>query len=152
MNSITIEFEDTSCKKSITVKEARDFINKVLNEIKTDNVELSVSFIDIDRMHELNRTYRNIDAPTDILSFAAMEDVDGFSFVSAGRRKKNIGDILICPQVMRENAKTFNVSSEEELHRLLIHGVLHLTGEDHKTNDATEPMLVKQEEILKKLT
>ena len=82
---------------------------------------------------------------------AAEDEEDGFTFISAGRRKRVLGDILICPEVLKRNAASFNVPEEEELRRLLIHGVLHLSGENHSTNDPTEPMLVHQERILSKL-
>ena len=53
---------------------------------------------------------------------------------------------------MHRNAKAFSVSDDEELHRLLIHGVLHLLGYDHATNDfSTEPMLIKQEGMMREL-
>ena len=59
--------------------------------------------------------------------------------------------MVICPDVLKRNAKTFEVSENEELRRLLIHGVLHLSGENHQTNDMSEPMLIKQEKILSDL-
>ncbi|MBQ4281400.1 MAG: rRNA maturation RNase YbeY [Spirochaetales bacterium] len=102
-------------------------------------------------MHQMNKDFRDIDDSTDILSFAAEDEEDGFSFISAGRRKRVLGDILICPQVLSRNAERFGVTENEELRRLLIHGVLHLSGENHSTNDPSEPMLVKQEKILSKI-
>ena len=62
-----------------------------------------------------------------------------------------LGDILICPQVLSRNAASFGVTENEELRRLLIHGVLHLSGDNHSTNDPSEPMLIRQEAVLKKL-
>ena len=100
----------------------------------------------------MNLQYRGIDDSTDILSFAAEDEAeDGFAFVSAGRRRRVLGDMVICLPVMSRNAAAFGVSDREELCRLLIHGVLHLSGENHETNDPTEPMLVRQESVLKTL-
>ncbi|MCF0262715.1 MAG: rRNA maturation RNase YbeY, partial [Sphaerochaetaceae bacterium] len=88
---------------------------------------------------------------TDILSFAAEDEVD-CAFISAGRHKRILGDMVICPPVMARNANTFNVSEAEELHRLLIHGVLHLSGQNHITNEVSqEPMLQMQEKLLLEL-
>ena len=129
----------------------REYLDKVLAELGLNNVEFSVSFIDEDHMHQMNKEFRNIDDSTDILSFAAEDEEDGFTFISAGRRKRVLGDILICPQVLSRNAASFGVTENEELRRLLIHGVLHLSGDNHSTNDPSEPMLVKQEAVLKKL-
>lgn len=124
------------------------YLEKVLKVLDLTNVEFSVSFIDEDHMHELNFEYRNIDDSTDILSFAAEDNaIDDIPFVSFDEARI-LGDILICPEVMERNSKTFEVPVQEELLRLLIHGVLHLSGENHTTNDPSEPMLIKQEQIL----
>ncbi|MDY4609289.1 MAG: rRNA maturation RNase YbeY [Sphaerochaetaceae bacterium] len=59
-----------------------------------------------------------------------------------------LGDMVISLDSLKRNADYFSVSEDEELYRLLIHGVLHLLGEDHATNDPSEPMLQKQEGLL----
>ncbi|MBO4279562.1 MAG: rRNA maturation RNase YbeY [bacterium] len=151
MNTIDISHEKESFRKLAPVKYVREYLDKVLAELGLNNVEFSVSFIDEDHMHQMNKEFRNIDDSTDILSFAAEDEEDGFTFISAGRRKRVLGDILICPQVLSRNAASFGVTENEELRRLLIHGVLHLSGDNHSTNDPSEPMLVKQEAVLKKL-
>ena len=151
MNTIDISYDNDSFSVLAPRKAVLDYLNRVLSELGLSNVEFSVSFIDEEHMHQMNRDFRGIDDSTDILSFAA-EDDEGFGFVTAGRRKRILGDMLICPEVLIRNAGTFNVSEDEELKRLLIHGVLHLSGENHQTNDSSEPMLVKQEEILRKLS
>ena len=151
MNTIDISYDNASYKALAPRKTVIDYLNRVLDELGLSNVEFSVSFIEEDRMHQMNMEFRGIDDSTDILSFAA-EDDDGFGFVTAGKRKRVLGDMLICPEVLRRNAIGFNVSEKEELRRLLIHGVLHLSGENHQTNDPSEPMLVRQEEILGKLS
>ena len=150
MNTIDVSYDKESYKELAPKKYVLEYLNKVLSEIKLSNVEFSVSFINEVNMKKMNRKFRDIDDSTDILSFAA-EDDDGFGFISAGRRKRVPGDILICPEVLKRNAQTFKVSENEELRRLLIHGVLHLSGENHQTNDPSEPMLIKQEKILSKL-
>ncbi len=150
MNTIDVSYDKESYKELAPKKFVLEYLNKVLSEIKLSNVEFSVSFINEVNMKKMNRKFRDIDDSTDILSFAA-EDDDGFGFISAGRRKRVLGDMLICPEVLKRNAQTFKVSENEELRRLLIHGVLHLSGENHQTNDPSEPMLIKQEKILSKL-
>ena len=150
MNTIDVSYDKESYKELAPKKFVLEYLNKVLSEIKLSNVEFSVSFINEVNMKRMNRKFRDIDDSTDILSFAA-EDDDGFGFISAGRRKRVLGDMLICPEVLRRNAQTFKVTENEELRRLLIHGVLHLSGENHQTNDPSEPMLIKQEKILSKL-
>lgn len=152
MNTIDISYEDASFKAFAPKKTVSEYLVKVLDYLGLKNVEFSVSFVTEASMHAMNKDFRGIDDSTDILSFAAEdEDPDGITFVSAGRRKRVLGDMVICPDVLKRNAKTFEVSENEELRRLLIHGVLHLSGENHQTNDMSEPMLIKQEKILSDL-
>ena len=151
MNTIDISYDNNSYKDLASRKTVVDYLNLVLAELGLSDVEFSVSFIGEDRMHQLNMEFRSIDDSTDILSFVA-EDDDGFGFITAGTRNRVLGDMLICPEVLKRNAMAFNVSEKEELRRLLIHGVLHLSGENHMTNDPSEPMLIKQEEILRNLS
>ena len=150
MNTIDISYDNDAYKTLAPKKEVLAYLNKVLTELKLSNVEFSVTFVDERNMRNMNRKFRAINDSTDILSFAA-EDDDGFGFISAGRRKRVLGDMLICPEVLKRNAERFKVSENEELRRLLIHGVLHLSGDNHQTNDPSEPMLIKQEKILAKL-
>jgi probable rRNA maturation factor len=122
------------------------FALKVLEEIKRDNWELSILFCDDKTIAGLNNQYRNKNEPTDILSFNLGETIkedDKTVFLP--------GDIVISLDSMRENALYFQTPEDEELRRLLIHGILHLDGMDHETLERTEPMLTLQEEILNKL-
>ena len=66
--------------------------------------------------------------------------------------EKELGDVFISLDSMRRNAESFGVDEDEELKRLLVHGILHLEGYDHSSNDfASEPMLIRQEKIMKEL-
>jgi len=127
-------------------EQARRFALKVLEKIKRDNWELSVLICGDKTITELNSMYRDKAEPTDILSFSMGETMrDGDKTVYLP------GDIVISLDTLRENAKYFGTPQDEELRRLLIHGILHLDGMDHKTTDEKEPMLVLQEEILNNL-
>ena len=123
---------------------------KVLDEIKRDNWELSILLCDDKTIKDLNRQYRNKNEPTDILSFNLGETVKN------GKKEVFLpGDIVISLETLRENAQYFQISEDEELRRLIIHGILHLDGMDHNgavcDTEKNEPMLVLQEEILKRL-
>jgi probable rRNA maturation factor len=102
---------------------ARSYILQVLEKLRLDSWDLSVLLCDNAYIRDLNFRYRNRDEPTDVLSFA-----------------------------LGENAEYFKVSEDEELRRLLIHGILHLNGMDHGSNEAEEPMLRLQEQILTELS
>jgi probable rRNA maturation factor len=122
------------------------FALKVLEEIKRDNWELSVLLCGDKKITELNAQYRNKNEPTDILSFSLGSEIqDGNKTVYLP------GDIVISLDTLRENAGYFKTTEDEELRRLVIHGILHLDGMDHGTLDKEEPMLALQEEILDKL-
>jgi len=137
---------------------AVDFALNVLEEIKRDNWELSIMFCDDKTITEMNKEYRNKNEPTDVLSFNLGETMDD------GERAVFLpGDIVISLDTLRENSKYFETSEDEELRRLIIHGILHLDGMDHCASIETggqtentlaisgEPMLVLQEDILGKL-
>jgi probable rRNA maturation factor len=127
------------------------FALKVLDEIKRDNWELSILLCDDKTITRLNTQYRNKNEPTDILSFNLGETIQD------GKRTIYLpGDIAISLDSLRENAVYFQIPEDEELRRLIIHGILHLDGMDHantvcKTTKPNEPMLILQEEILNKL-
>ncbi|MDR2142885.1 MAG: rRNA maturation RNase YbeY [Treponema sp.] len=121
---------------------AASFINRVLVFLGLDNWELSVLFCGNSYIRELNSRYRGRDEPTDVLSFFLGEN-DGQRYLP--------GDIVISLETLEENAVRFKVSPDQELRRLLIHGILHLDGMDHASNVPEEPMLKKQEEILREL-
>jgi len=144
MNRVMVNTETAALPK--WSDSMRRFAGKVLKEIKRDNWELSILLCGDKTITALNSQYRKKNEPTDILSFNLGETVK--------KSKKTVylpGDIVISLDSLRENAKFFNISEDEELRRLLIHGILHLDGMDHKTNDKQEPMLAFQEKILNKL-
>jgi probable rRNA maturation factor len=124
-----------------------DYSLKVLGELGKDNWDLSVLLCNDACIKSLNARYRSKDEATDVLSFelgAAVEDEDGETRYAAG-------DIVISLETLEENARYFKTTGDEELRRLLIHGILHLSGMDHETNDTTEPMLKLQEAMLTRL-
>ncbi|MDR1099017.1 MAG: rRNA maturation RNase YbeY [Treponema sp.] len=117
---------------------------KVLEELGKDNWDLSVLFCNDAYIQSLNARYRRKNEATDVLSFSLGESFDG----EGGETRFLPGDIVISLETLRENARYFEIPEDEELRRLLIHGILHLNGMDHKTNEITEPMISLQEKIL----
>ncbi len=133
---------------SVDTAYADSIISRILSYLGEDG-DFSLHFISDDEMRDLNREYRGIDDPTDILTFAIN---DGEAFPSVEGEEKELGDIFISIDSMNRNADSLMVDRDEELRRLLVHGILHLRGLDHATNDfASEPMLIEQERIMKEL-
>jgi len=123
---------------------AGSFAKSVLKKLDVKNWDLSVLFCNNQYIKSLNAQYRNKDEPTDILSFPLGETSPSGRYLA--------GDIVISLDALEENASAFKVSADEELRRLLVHGILHLSGKDHVTNEAKEPMLKIQEDILACIT
>jgi probable rRNA maturation factor len=126
---------------------ARKYIRKVLKYINQDDWDLSVLFCDNTYIRSLNARFRDRDEATDVLSFVLGETTE-----EEGRTRFLPGDIVISLETLSENARYFRVSEDEELRRLLIHGILHLDGLDHDTNEPTQAMLRLQEKILAELS
>ena len=131
---------------------AQKFIEAVAGALNFDGEEISVLFCNDEYIQELNKSYRNIDAPTDVLSFEndeTYEDEEG--------KWKCVGDIAISLETLPVNAEYFNEDANAELKRLLVHGLLHLNGMDHGEEHIQAgvtpqcQMLVLQENILEKL-
>lgn len=116
----------------------KKIVRLVLKELGVPkDSELSISFIDDIKMRELNRSYRQIDRTTDVLSFPQSEGPD-FTL---------LGDIIISLDTARRHSASYGVRLHEELKKLLIHGVLHLLGHDHKKKKETRIMREKEEEL-----
>ena len=106
--------------------------------------ELSVSLVSNEEIHQLNRDYRGIDRPTDVLSFEcdspweADEDDECIA----------IGDIVIAPDIIEEQRSQYGTTFEQEISLMLVHGCLHVLGYDHIQEDEAEEMEALERAIL----
>ena len=116
---------------------------RILN-INKDAI-MSVTFVDKDFIQNLNKTYRNIDRPTDVISFAFLDDKNE---VINGDLPLDLGEIYICYEVADTNRLAYNNSIKREICFLFVHGLLHLLGYDHMTKEDEEIMFPLQEQIL----
>lgn len=114
-----------------------------------DSAEISVSFVDNDQIQEMNRQYRNIDAPTDVLSFPMGEN--GNYDVNHETGAKILGDIVISVPKAMEQAKTYGHSFEREMGFLTAHSMLHLLGYDHEEPLEKVHMREKEELVMTQL-
>lgn len=108
--------------------------------------ELTLVITDDDEVAELNRQYRGVDGPTDVLSFPAQEPTPGF--VSAPEMAAYLGDILIAFPFTQRQAAGLGRSLRDELQLLAVHGVLHLLGYDHAEPAEEAAMWARQDAIL----
>jgi probable rRNA maturation factor len=140
-----IEIASSGIDEPSWLQRCRRFAAKVLKARGINRWELSVLITDDPTIQELNRRYRGADSATDVLSFSqsAAEELNARSTY------RPAGDIVISLDTMARNAGERKISEEEELKRLLIHGILHLEGMDHP--DEQSEMITIQENILARL-
>lgn len=117
-----------------------------------DNVEISLVIVSDEKIHEINREYRNKDMITDVISFALEDDESDLDLFNIEELNSEIprllGDIYIsAPQTARQ-AVEYEQTFEKELASLAVHGLLHLNGFDHQTDEEAEEMFGLQEKII----
>lgn len=118
-------------------------IDYAINHEKIKNVIFNVIIVDNEYIHKLNKEYRGIDRPTDVISFALEDNADEIE-----SNVRILGDIYISIDKVYEQAKEYGHSNLREICFLMIHGFLHLLGYDHMKEEEEKIMFAKQEEIL----
>jgi probable rRNA maturation factor len=113
--------------------------HRALEVLGLNKAELSIVLVSDAQIRRLNKLYRNKDKPTDVLSFPIGEKVNGWLI---------LGDIVISVDTARRQAKEFGYSLEEELKRLLVHGLVHLLGYDHELGGEEEKKFFELEELV----
>ncbi|HEX3047719.1 MAG TPA: rRNA maturation RNase YbeY [Bacillota bacterium] len=119
-----------------------------------ENAEVSVILVDNEYIQTLNRDYRGYDQPTDVLSFAMLdEQPDTPALIPNDSSRESelpelLGDIFISVEKAFEQAESYGHSPEREFCYLAVHGLLHLLGFDHQSPEETAAMRQAEEEIL----
>lgn len=125
-----------------------DTVKKVLESAMEkehlENTSFNVIIVDNNYIHELNKTYRNIDRETDVITFA-LEDEET---IIIPEEERILGDIYISIDKAKSQAKEYGHSLLRELSFLAVHGFYHLLGYDHETEEEEKIMFQKQEEVL----
>jgi len=130
--------DETGTINDLYTKNMEYTVRMLLKELDLpDNAEISILFTDDRNMRYFNKTYRKLDRTTDVLSFP--QGICDHNCV--------LGDILISVDSVKRQADSYGVRTQEEIDRLLIHGILHLLGHDHK-NKKERDIMREQEDIL----
>lgn len=108
---------------------------------------LNLLLVDRDQIQEMNKTYRNKDKVTDVLSFPQYENLRGGSYQILAPEEE-LGDIIICYDVCRTQANEHSISFREEFLHLAVHGFLHVCGYDHEISESEEKLMEELEEKL----
>jgi probable rRNA maturation factor len=107
------------------------------------HAELSLALVDVDEMTELNEGYRGVSGPTDVLSFECDDpcpvEID---------QPVTLGDVVIAPEIAEQQAAELGHTVEHELNLLLVHGILHLLGYDHDSDDDAAVMQAREQALL----
>ena len=133
--------QDVSVYASLFQKIAKS-AEKIL-ELPED-YELSVTFVRSQTIHKINRDYRNVDRPTDVISFAIRDDEDDF----ISEEEKDLGDNFININYCKKQAKEYGHSYDREMGFLFTHGMLHCLGYDHRCEEDEKVMFALQDQIL----
>src|SRR3990172_9678553 len=105
---------------------------KIIAHLGYPTFDISIILVDMDSMHAYNKQFRHKDKPTDILSFPFHADLKpGEKITATSRDEKNLGDIIICPEYVRNDLERWDQTFEQRMKVLLVHGICHLLGYDH---------------------
>ena len=116
-----------------------------LENLDDERCEISVTFVNMEEIHELNKLHRGVDKPTDVLSFPQFEDV---CEEAPEEGEICLGDVVICRDKAAEQAEEFGHSFEREILYLFVHSVLHLLGYDHMDDEEKAVMRAREEKIM----
>lgn len=165
MNKVQVDFDE---RISEYVKEhtnenidIKDYIEKIvkqaleLNSISFENVCISISSASKEEINKLNLEYRNIDRPTDVLSFPIFEreEIEEFKNIPEDKKLKEVelGDIVLCMDIIYSQSIEYGTGIIREVLYMITHGVCHLLGYDHIEADEKVEMRKLEEEILNHL-
>ena len=139
-------------EEGILTEQMMNTLREAASACTQEDVEISLSFVSLDEIHELNRMYRNVDRPTDVLSFPMFESTKELEEACKVGREEgmtiSLGDVVICMDKIRQQAEEFGHSQERETAYLFTHSVLHLLGYDHETDQEKRQMRQREEEIM----
>lgn len=124
-------------KERIPQKPLMELAERVLHKEKRKYNDLSVVFVTLQRMRQLNRVYRGKDKPTNVLSFPG--------------GKEALGEIVLCPSVIAKDALEYRISFQRAVSWMFVHGLLHLLGYDHKTSKDEKTMTQKEQRYLSQI-
>ena len=137
------EIENLTKEKIEELETIENLLNFIIKKEKLENCLFNIIIVDNEYIHKINKEYRGIDRPTDVISFALEDEKDFIEY-----EFRVLGDIYISLDKVKEQASMYGHSFLRELSFLTVHGLLHLLGYDHMVKEEEEVMFKKQDEIL----
>lgn len=138
------EIFNESGKEIEEITKLQEYMKFIVEKLTIENGIFNIIFVSNEKIHEINKEFRHVDRITDVISFALEDNPD---IVYDDFRL--LGDIYIAIDVAYDQAIEYNHSREREVCFLATHGLLHLLGYDHMTEEEEKEMFGKQEELLK---
>lgn len=114
------------------------------------NTEVDITIVNNEEIHQLNRDYRGVDRPTDVLSFA-LDEGDEEPEIEDGEAEHLLGDIIISAPIAQAQAEEYGHGMAREMTYLAVHGILHLLGYDHMEEEDKRIMRKEEEEVLREM-
>ena len=142
---LNINFVNETNEKIKEINKLKRLLKFSIKYMKLNNIEMGIIFVDNSRIKELNKSYRNIDRETDVITFR-LEDYEEVKY----GKVKVLGDIYISLDKAKSQSIEYGHSYLRELSFLMIHGFLHLLGYDHMNEEDEKEMFELQEEVLNK--
>lgn len=162
--TIYLEDENEFFKENPDIwEQAQKVMDACLDEEKVPyEVEVSLTVVDAEEIHQINLEHRQIDRPTDVLSFPQIDpeangvilwdDIDHTMVMNFDTENLILGDIVLCSDIAKEQAVAYGHSLKREVCFLIAHSMLHLLGYDHMNEEDEKTMFAKQEKILSQLS
>lgn len=159
-HSIVLQYDDFSDVTKINIDKINEYVSKILDallsfdevyknacffNLKFKTLSFDIIFINDDEIHKINKEYRQKDRPTDVITFALFADDD---FKMIFEDEINLGEILISLDTAKRQAEDGNRELETEILTLITHGILHLFGFDHQTEEDYNFIIKVQDDVL----
>lgn len=145
-----INIKNTQRKIALDVEALRQDAKKLLDVLNYSDFDLGIWVTNNKTIKEYNKTYRDKNKPTDILSFAYHPELKpGQRIKVENTEDKNLGDIIISAEYVKKEAEEYNTTFNKRLKVLLVHGICHLLGYDHITDKDYRQMRAKEAYLLK---
>lgn len=147
-----IKIKNSQRKVTIDTKLLKRQAQALLEALGYSDFDLGIWLTTNKTIQQYNRDYRKKDKPTDVLSFPAHPDLKpGQTIEPDEDDDKNLGDLILAPEYIKDDAERLGVTFEQRMRRLLVHGICHLLGYDHIEDADYKVMLAKERALLRKL-
>jgi probable rRNA maturation factor len=139
-----IYYRNHSPRSGLNARRIKHVARTLLHEVGEGASTLAITFVNDREIRRLNREHRGKDKATDVLSFPLYERGER---AYAGESERMLGDIVISVDTARRQAAEYDAPLENEVHRLLIHGILHVLGHDHERSDERAAMEAEERRL-----